>query len=70
MKRGDFLKYGLKLKLARIEKGYTQKQLAEKMGVKTITIQNYERCCREPKIDTMKKLAKILEKPVEKLFFD
>lgn len=64
------MKYGLKLKLSRIEKGYTQKQLAEIMDINIKTIQSYERCCREPKIETMKKLSKILDKPVQELFFD
>ncbi|AIY79890.1 helix-turn-helix family protein [Clostridium botulinum 202F] len=63
------MNYGLKLKLSRIEKGYTQKQLAEIIGISTITLQSYERCCREPRIKTMKKISKILDKSVQELFF-
>lgn len=64
------MNYGLKIKLSRIEKGYTQKQLGELIGVKSVTIRSYENGTREPKIKTMKKLSEILEKSVQELFFD
>lgn len=42
----------------------TQKELAEKIGVTPITIQNYENNRREPNIETLNKIAKVLEIPV------
>ncbi|EHI96986.1 helix-turn-helix domain protein [Clostridium sp. DL-VIII] len=63
------MQYGLKIKLKRIEKGYTQKKLAQELSVTVSTIQNYEAEKREPKIETMKKLSKILGISVQDLFF-
>ena len=40
--------------------GLTQKELAEKVGVATITIQQYERGLREPKIETVARIAEAL----------
>lgn len=40
--------------------GMTQKELAEKVGVATITIQQYERNVREPKFEIVKRIAKAL----------
>ena len=50
-----------KLKKIRKERGITQNQLAEKAGLATITIQNYEGGKYEPKYETVEKLAKALE---------
>jgi len=38
----------------------TQKQLAEKSGIATITLQQYERGVREPKLDTIAKIARAM----------
>ena len=40
--------------------GLTQKQLAEKVSVATITIQQYERNVREPKFDMLEKISEAL----------
>lgn len=40
--------------------GLTQKQLAEKVGVATITIQQYERNVREPKFEMLVKISEAL----------
>lgn len=40
--------------------GMTQKELAEKIGVATITIQQYERNVREPKLETIGRIAEAL----------
>lgn len=61
--------YGLKLKLKRIENGYTQKELAKKLNVTVGTIQNYEAEKRCPKIENMKKLSEVLNTTVQELFF-
>lgn len=40
--------------------GLTQKELAEKVDVATITIQQYERNVREPKLETVVRIAEAL----------
>ena len=40
--------------------GLTQKELAKKIGVATITIQQYERGLREPKLETVARIAEAL----------
>lgn len=52
---------GQKIQNFRKEKGYTQKQLAEKCGVATGTIQQYELNKREPRQEQLRKIADALE---------
>lgn len=51
----------------RKEKGYTQKQLAEKCGMATGTIQQYELNKREPRREQLQKIATALEVPLYEL---
>lgn len=51
---------GQNIKTARNNAGLTQKQLAEKSGIATITLQQYERGVREPKLETIAKIARAL----------
>ena len=46
------------IKLARKGKGLTQKQLSEKTGLAVVTIQQYERNLRQPKLENIKKYEK------------
>ena len=55
------------LKLARIKKNLTQKQLAELVGVSSSTINRIETGKQKLKIDMLNKLAEILEIPVNEL---
>lgn len=55
------------IKIARQKAGLTQKQLAEKVGLATITIQQYERNLREPRLENLKKIAHALNIPPEDL---
>ena len=55
------------LKLARIKKNLTQKQLAELVGVSSSTINRIETGNQIPKVDILLKLAEILEVSVEEL---
>lgn len=48
----------------------TQKQLAEKIGVTVVTIQNYENTRREPNSETLKKIAEALGVSVATLWQD
>lgn len=52
---------GQNIKAARKKAGLTQKQLAEKIGVAPITIQQYENGSREPRIATIGKIADALD---------
>ena len=58
----------LKLKEIRKEKKYTQEDMAKKLNLQKQTYQNYELGKREPTIETIIKIAKILETSVDNLF--
>lgn len=55
------------LKEARKAKGFLQKELAAMVGCSTSAIGMYEQGRREPKIALFKKLAKVLEVPLDDL---
>lgn len=61
---------GKRIKEFRKIRGLTQKQLAEKLGVTTITIQNYENNRREPNIETLNKIADVLNVTINDLIGD
>lgn len=49
-----------RLKEARLKKGYTQEQIAEKIGVAKSTYTGYEKGTREPNVNTIGKLMEEL----------
>lgn len=51
----------------RKRKGWTQRELAERLGVTTPTITQYETGARKPDIVTLKKLAKLLDCTTDQL---
>lgn len=51
---------GSRIKEIRREKGLTQKQLAEKANIATITVQQYEREVRKPKLEQIFNIARAL----------
>lgn len=51
---------GQKIKAARKASGFTQDQLAQKSGVATITIRQYEAGKRQPRLEQLGKIAKAL----------
>lgn len=53
--------FGERLKQVRKEKGITQAQLAQKIGVVKTTITGYERGNRQPDVQKIKELAKALD---------
>lgn len=55
------LEIGTRIKEARNEKGLTQKALAEKLDVSTITIQNYENNRRKPSLEMINKISEALD---------
>lgn len=60
-------KLGARLKNARRARGYTQEEIAQKLGVSIGTVSGYERDYREPDNDTLKALAKLYGVSVEYL---
>ena len=59
----DPKKLGKKIKLARIELGLTQTELAEKINGKQKSISGYETGATLPSIRTLIKIARVLKKP-------
>ena len=55
----------VKLKELRKAKGYTQKELAEIIGVDTSSISKYEKGVAEPSFEVVKKLASALEVSID-----
>ena len=53
MKGSDLMSFGDRLKEARIMKGYTQKQLAEKLNIVGTTLTGYEKDNSEPSMNTI-----------------
>ena len=60
----DKKKLGKKIKLARVEKDLSQMQLAELIKAKQKSISGYETGAAVPSIETLLKVAKVLEKPI------
>lgn len=53
--------FNVNLKEARLNKGLSQKEVAEKVGVAKSTYSLYESGNREPNVNTIKKIADTLE---------
>lgn len=58
--RGDILTTGEKIKQARKNAGITQKNLGDKLGVSPVMISQYESNTRNPKLQTLQKIADAL----------
>ena len=58
------------IKSVRIELGYTQKQIAEKLGVVESCYANWEQGRTEPNISTLRKLGEIFGVSVDELLSD
>lgn len=56
------------MKLARKNKGLSQKELASLLGLQMSTVSLYELNKREPKFDTIEQIAQILDVPTSWLF--
>lgn len=57
------------MKECREDIGLTQQELADRLGLSQETISQYENGFRTPNVNVAKKIAEILEKPVEGIFF-
>ena len=62
--------FGNRLKEARLKKGYTQEELAKKLGISKGAIGNYESEVSSPKEEILIRLMKILEVDANFLFQD
>ena len=61
----------MNLKLARIKKGLTQRQLGKLVGLSNVTISHMEKSnCDNVTKSIMLKIAKALDATVQELFFD
>ena len=58
---------GQRIKQARLEKGFTQKELSEKLGLSETYVSQYERDMRNPKPESLKRIADALDIPVSAL---
>lgn len=61
---------GESIKMARKKAGLTQKALADKLGIPYQGISQYERGIRNPKLETLERIASALEIPLEDLLSD
>ena len=58
---------GIRLKELREEKGYTQKQLAQLLGINSVTYLHYEKEQREPPLSLLADIAKFFDVSVDYL---
>ena len=58
----------IRLKTARVSRGMTQLQLAEKVGRKEIDVSRYETGRARPDPDTKRRIAEVLQKPTYEIF--
>lgn len=63
----NFLQIGNRIKYYRTKLGYSQSYMAQKLGIQRSTYSNYENNLREPKSETIEKIANILDIKVEDL---
>ena len=64
------MKFNEKLRSLRLNKGYTQEDLASKLNVTRQSVSKWEQGINEPDIDTIKRLCKILDCTIEDLIDD
>lgn len=61
------MSYASNIKRARRAAGLTQQELAQKVGIATITLQQYERGVREPRLERLKEIAAACAVPLAHL---
>ena len=66
----DFLALGARIKNKRLEKNLTQEQLAEKVDLSAVYIGQIEQNKKKMTIQTLVKLANVLETSIEELLSD
>ncbi len=68
--RKERFEMGRRIRKARDAKGWTQAELAEKVGVEQVAIAHYERGLHTPRFRVMKRLAKAFDTNVEYFYSD
>ena len=63
----NYKRLATEVKVLRAFKGLTQRELSEKSGVSESTIVFIEKCKKEPRPDTLIKIAKALDVDAERL---
>lgn len=63
----EYIKIGSRIKELRISKNITQREMANKLNLSYSTYSNYENNYREPKFETIEKVAEILGVTVDYL---
>ncbi|MGN8875284.1 helix-turn-helix domain-containing protein [Pseudoflavonifractor sp. HCP28S3_F10] len=61
------MKIGEKIRFIRLEKGMTQKQVAERCGMADSAIRKYESGTQTPKIETLRRIAEALDVSIYEL---
>lgn len=64
----EFIKIGNRIKKLRIEKGFSQKEMATITGIPYSTYSNYENNNREPNLEQLKKIATALNIELTEFF--
>ena len=59
-----------KLKITRILKGFSQRQLAKEIGISQSNISRYEKNLQQPTETVKQKISQVLEFPATDLFFE
>lgn len=67
MSRVLSMSLGFRLKKEREKRGWSQKYIAEKVGITNTVLSNYERDYRDPDTETLKKLADLYEVSIDYL---
>lgn len=58
---------GQKLKELRIANGYTQKEIADKLGINSVTYLHYEKSQRQPPLELLADIAALYDVSVDYL---
>lgn len=70
MKVGDNMNYGENIKKIRKQKGFTQKELGQKLGISQAAIGQFESNKANPKMETIQKIADALNVSINDLIPD
>lgn len=57
----------MKLKIARISAGISQKEIAERLNVSNVAVYNWEHGKQEPKFSIVKKMCEIYGVPLDEI---
>ncbi len=65
----DYAFLGKNIRLARIEKNFTQEQLAQQIGCSTVFISEMEKAKKRPSLETLHKISVALGVGTDELFY-